>query len=146
MMIMGMYVYIKHLDPGQGQYWFNAKAIKLAEGAYWDAQKGVIVSSQDQALSEAVAEEWWETNELVNNQGEEDKALTRPDNGYELAPAITGDNSMLEHKFDDGKALLMLATHFPPRWEPRLSTQAKKTDSISAVSCGSENEELHQEL
>jgi hypothetical protein len=31
MMIMGMYVYIEHLDPGQGRYWFNAEAIKLAE-------------------------------------------------------------------------------------------------------------------
>mgnify|MGYP000285070156 CR=1 FL=1 len=84
MMIMGLYIYIEHLDPGQERYWFNAKAIELAEGAHWDAHKGVIVSPQDQALSEDVAEEWWETNELVNDHGEE---RTRPQ------PARTMDTS-----------------------------------------------------
>jgi hypothetical protein len=32
MMIMCMCVDVEHQDPVQGRYWFNAKAIELAEG------------------------------------------------------------------------------------------------------------------
>jgi hypothetical protein len=143
MMIMGMYVYVEHLDPGHGRYWFNAKAIELAEGAYWDAQKGVIVSPQDQALSEAVAKEWGETDELVNDNGEEH---TGPDNIEDLTPAITGNDGMLDHKFDDGKTMASVGNVFTPRMETHKIDAGTRPDSISAVSFGSENEKLQQEL
>jgi hypothetical protein len=39
---------------------FNAEAIELAEGTYWDDKHGVTVAPQDQALSETVDEGWWE--------------------------------------------------------------------------------------
>jgi hypothetical protein len=137
MMIMGMYIYMEHLDPGQGRYWFNAEAIELAEGAYWDAQKRVIISPQDQALSEDVAEEWWETNELVNDHGEE---RTRPQ------PARTMDTSSPQPSrgmtacwsttLTMGKPPLPLATHFPPDGSPDNQRGHKTGFDVSCILWG----------
>jgi hypothetical protein len=145
MMIMGLFVYVEHLDPGQGRYWFNAEAIELAEGAYWDDKRGVIVAPQDQALSEAVAEGWWETDELVNDHGE-DEVPTRPEGGQGNAPAITDDDEMLDHKFDDGKTVGSVGHQLSPRMDSQMIDASAKPDSISAVSFESEHEELQQEL
>jgi hypothetical protein len=87
-----------------------------------------------------------ETDELVNNNGEEDTNRTRPDNGEDLAPATTGNDDMLDHKFDDGKTVASVGNVFSPRMETRTIDAGRKPDSISAVSFGSENQELQQEL
>jgi hypothetical protein len=119
LMIMGMYAYMEHLDAGQGRYWFNAEAIELAEGAYWDAQKRVIISPQDQALSEAVAEEWWETNELVNDHGEE-RTMPRPALAMDTSSPqpSRATTACWSTTLKMGKPLLPLATHFPPDGSP----------------------------
>jgi 2-methylaconitate cis-trans-isomerase PrpF len=83
---------------------------------------------------------------LVNDQGEAETAPTRPDNGYDTAPAITGDDDMLDHKFDDGKTVASVGNAFSSRMEAHTIDVGTKPDSISAVSFGSENEELQQEL
>ena len=96
---------MEHIYPGQGRKWFNADAIALSEGAYWDKDSGVIVTPHNEALSEAVREDWWERDDLANAPGDGDKEVpTRLDEGYgRMEPAITGDDDMLDHKFDDGK-------------------------------------------
>jgi hypothetical protein len=80
----------------------------------------------------------------MNNHGEEDKAPTRPDTGYNLPPAITGDDDMLDHKFDDGKTVASVGNAFSPRTGAQTIDAGTKPDSILAVSFGSENEELQQ--
>jgi hypothetical protein len=137
MMIMGLYVYIEHMDPGQGRYWFNAETVELAEGAYWDAEKGVIVSPDDQALADAVAESWWKTDDLVNDHGEDPVVPTRPDKG----PAITADDNMMDHKFDDGKTVGSAGIQLSNR-----ATIATIPDSISETTLASENEQLKERL
>ena len=137
MMIMGLYVYIEHMEPGQGRYWFNAEAIELAEGAHWDADKGVIVSPDEQALAEAVAENWWETDDLVNDHSEDPEVPTRPDKG----PTITADDNMMDHKFDDGKTVGSVGIQ-----TINSATIDIPPDSISETTLVSENEQLKERL
>jgi hypothetical protein len=143
MMVMGLYVYVEHIHPGHGRRWFNADAIALAEGAYWDAINGVIVTPQDEALSEAVTENWWETDDLANAPGDGDEPPTRPDEGATREePAITGDEEMLDHKFDDGKTV----ASYGNRLAPQIHVSTKDPASISAVTWDSDKSSLQQEL
>jgi hypothetical protein len=82
----------------------------------------------------------------LNDHGEEDKAPTRPDTGYDLPPAIKGVDNMLDHKFDDGKTIASVRNAFSPRTGTQTIDAGTKPDSILVVSFGSENEELQQEL
>jgi outer membrane protein OmpA-like peptidoglycan-associated protein len=144
MMVMGLYVYVEHIHPGHGRRWFNADAIALAKGAYWDATNGVIVTPQDEALSEAVTENWWETDDLANAPGDgEEEPPTRPDEGATREePAITGDDEMLDHKFNDGKTV----ASYGNRLAPQIHVSTKDPASISAVTWDSDKSSLQQEL
>jgi hypothetical protein len=103
MMIMGMYVFVKHHYPEQGQKWFKADDIALAEGAFWDAENKVTVTPQDHVLQAAAAEDWWETEDLVT--GKHMAELTETPTRRLEQPAITADLDMMEYKNEGGKTV-----------------------------------------
>jgi hypothetical protein len=102
-MIMGMYAFVEHHYPGQGCKWFKADAIVLAEGAFWDAENGVIATPQDHVLQAEAAEDWWETGDLVT--GEHRAKLTETPTRRLEQPAITADPDRIEYKNDGGKTV-----------------------------------------
>jgi hypothetical protein len=82
----------------------------------------------------------------LNDHGEEDTDSALLDNGFGPAPAITGNDDMLDNKFYDEKTAASVGNAFSPQMETQTIFACRKPDSILALSFGSENEELQQEL
>jgi hypothetical protein len=151
MMIMGMYVFVEHHYPGQGRKWFKADAIALVEGAFWDADNGVIVTPQDHVLQAAAAEDWWETDDLV--MGEDVTGSTEAPTRRFEQPAITADPDMMVYKNDGGETVASFGRRraYSDVDEDDDATETAVEDpeeekSVSAVTWDSDQTELQAKL